>query len=101
MSKWLRRRLITGFFVTVPLAVSIFTLLWLFRQVDSLASGLSVRLFGRYVPGLGILITVLIVLIVGTLATNVFGRRLLSQTEALLLHVPLFRTIYAPVKQLT
>jgi uncharacterized membrane protein len=101
MTKWLRQRLVAGFFVTVPLAVSVFTLLWLFRQVDSLASGLSVRLLGFYQPGLGILITVLIVLAMGTLATNVFGRRLLRQAEGLLMHVPIFRTIYAPVKQLT
>ena len=101
MTKWLRRRLITGFFVTVPLAVSVVTLFWLFRYVDSLAGGLSVRLFGVDIPGLGILITLLIVLTVGTVATNVLGRRLLGQAEALLMHVPVFRTIYAPVKQLT
>jgi uncharacterized membrane protein len=45
--------------------------------------------------------TVLVVLAIGTLATNVFGRRLLRQTETLLLHIPIFKTIYAPVKQLT
>jgi uncharacterized membrane protein len=54
-----------------------------------------------YVPGLGIALTVLIVLLVGILATNMFGRRLLGQAEALLLHVPVFRTIYGPLKQLT
>ena len=40
------------------------------------------------------------VLIVGAVATNVVGKRLLQQTEGLLLRVPLFRSIYAPVKQL-
>jgi len=101
MAKWLRRRLVAGFFVTVPLAVSVLTLLWLFRHVDNLTSGFSERLLGVYVPGLGILATVLVVLLIGTLATNVFGGRLLRQAEALLMHVPIFRTIYAPVKQLT
>lgn len=101
MTKWLRQRLITGFFVTVPLAVSVLTLLWLFRVIDNLTSGFSIRLLGQYVPGLGILVTVLVVLAIGTLATNVFGGRLLRQAERLLLHVPIFRTIYAPVKQLT
>jgi uncharacterized membrane protein len=101
MTKWLRRRLITGFFVTVPLVVSVVALVWVFRAVDGLTSGLSVRLLGRYVPGLGIVATGLMVLLVGILATNVFGRRLLKQGEALLLHVPVFRTIYGPLKQLT
>ena len=40
------------------------------------------------------------VLLIGTLATNVFGRRILRRGERLLLQVPVFRTIYAPVKQL-
>src|SRR5262245_35088040 len=53
-----------------------------------------------HVPGLGLLATAAIVLLIGVVATNVFGRRLLQRGEQLLLHVPLFRTIYAPVKQL-
>jgi uncharacterized membrane protein len=40
------------------------------------------------------------VLIVGVVATNVFGRRLVQRGESYLLRVPVFRTIYAPVKQL-
>ena len=52
------------------------------------------------VPGLGILTTALVVLLVGALATNVIGKRLLQRTEGYLLRVPVFRTIYAPVKQL-
>jgi len=99
MGKWLRRRLITGFFVTVPLAVSVIVLVWMFRGVDSMTSGLSSRILGRYVPGLGILSTLLIVLAIGTISTNVFGKRLLRQAEELLLHLPIFRTIYAPLKQ--
>ena len=101
MSAWLRRRLIAGFFVTVPLAVSLVALVWVFRRIDGLTSGVSESLFGRYVPGLGILVTVATVLLVGTLATNVFGRRLLQQGERLLMHVPVFRTVYGPLKQLT
>ncbi len=51
-------------------------------------------------PGLGIVTTALAVLLVGAIATNVVGKRLLQRAEWLLLHVPLFRSIYAPVKQL-
>jgi uncharacterized membrane protein len=101
MAKWLRRRLITGFFVTVPLVASVVALVWAFRVIDGLTSGLTERVLGRYVPGVGIVLTGLMVLIVGILATNVLGRRLLKQGEALLLHVPVFRTIYGPLKQLT
>jgi uncharacterized membrane protein len=100
MWTWLRRRFVTGFFVTVPLVVSVVTIVWVFRFADGLTSGLGEQYLGRHIPGLGILATALIVLVVGMLATNVFGRRVLSRGEDLLLHVPLFRTVYAPVKQL-
>jgi uncharacterized membrane protein len=97
---WFRRSFVAGFFVTVPLVVSVVAIVWVFRFADSLTSGVGERLFGRPVPGLGIVATALLVLSIGALTTNVLGRRLLERSEQLLLHVPLFRTVYAPVKQL-
>lgn len=98
---WLRRTFVTGFFVMVPIVVSVVAIVWLFRWADGLTAGLATRLGAdRHIPGLGILVTAAIVLAVGALATNVLGRRLLQRGERVLLHVPLFRTIYAPVKQL-
>lgn len=98
--QWLRRRFITGFFVTVPLVVSVVAIIWVFRWLDGLNSGLGERLGIPHVPGVGILATALLILAIGTVATNVIGRRVLGRLEQLLLHIPLFRTIYAPVKQL-
>lgn len=98
--QWLRRSFITGFFVTVPLIVSVAALVWIFGVIDGVATPISTRLFGREVPGLGVLITLAVILLVGVVATNVFGKRALQQIEYGLLHVPVFKTIYAPVKQL-
>jgi uncharacterized membrane protein len=100
MWQWLRRSFVTGFFVTVPLAVSVVAIVWVFRFVDRLMSGLDEALIGRHIPGLGIITTALIILVVGAVATNVIGRQVVARTEAMLMHVPVFRTIYAPVKQL-
>ncbi|HSG00492.1 MAG TPA: DUF502 domain-containing protein [Vicinamibacterales bacterium] len=100
MFHWLRRSFIAGLVVTVPLAVSVIALVWLFRLVDGATRGLDERLFDRPIPGLGLLVTAGAILAIGTLATNVFGRRMLRRGERLLLQVPVFRTIYAPVKQL-
>jgi uncharacterized membrane protein len=97
---WLRRRFLTGFFVTVPLFISVAALVWIFGVVDGLTTPLYDRLLGRPVPGLGMLSTVVAIMLVGVIATNVIGRRLLQRAEEILLHVPVFRTIYAPVKQL-
>ena len=100
MWSWLRRTFVTGFFVTVPLAVSVIALVWVARLADNLTAGLPERLFGRPVPGLGILLTLLAVLGMGAIATNMIGRRLVARGESMLLHLPRFRTVYAPVKQL-
>src|SRR5574338_319280 len=98
--QWLRRSFIAGFFVTVPLFISVAAFLWLFGLVDGLVGPIYAKYLGRQVPGLGIATTALAVLLVGAIATNVVGKRLLQQAERLLLRVPLFRSIYAPVKQL-
>lgn len=100
MFQWLRRSFIAGFFVAVPIVVSVLAIIWMFRLVDGWTAPLSVRLLGREVPGLGIITTVVVLLATGALATNVFGRRILQTAESYLLRLPLFRTVYSPVKQL-
>ncbi|OFW02403.1 MAG: hypothetical protein A3I61_13100 [Acidobacteria bacterium RIFCSPLOWO2_02_FULL_68_18] len=98
--QWLRRSFIAGFFVTVPLVISVATLVWVFGVIDGSTAPLAARVLGREVPGLGLLITLLVILAVGAVATNVIGRRILTRGEGWLMRVPVFRTIYAPVKQL-
>jgi uncharacterized membrane protein len=100
MWAWFRRSFIAGFFVTVPLAVSIATIIWFFRFIDGLTSGIGEKLLGRPWPGFGIIVTAAIILAIGALTANVFGQRILNKSEQWLLHVPVFKTIYAPVRQL-
>jgi uncharacterized membrane protein len=97
---WLRRSFLTGMVVTVPLLITVVTLVWFFRFVDGFARPLSVYFLGREVPGLGVLITAAFILVTGAIATNVIGRRVLQRGEKWLLNVPLFKTVYAPVRQL-
>jgi uncharacterized membrane protein len=98
--QWLRTRFLAGFFVVVPLAISVYALIWIFGIIDGLLAPVFLRLTGRELPGLGLLFTLLLVLAVGSLATNVIGRRFLARAESWLLMIPVFRTIYAPVRQL-
>jgi uncharacterized membrane protein len=97
---WLRRNFIAGFFVTVPLFISVAALIWIFNIVDGLTTPLYDRLLGRRIPGLGTLSTAVAIVLVGTFARNVIGRRILQRAESWLQRVPVFRTIYSPVKQL-
>lgn len=108
MMPWLRSRLLAGFFVMVPLVVSVAALVWIFGIIVGFTAPLAQRVlgdeadgWGRFaVAGLGILVTLLVVLAVGSFATNVIGRRALAKAEGWLMLIPVFRTIYAPVKQL-
>ena len=100
VGQWLRRSFITGFFVTVPLVISVAAFVWIFTLIDGFVGPFYAAWLKRDVPGLGILTTALVVLLVGVVATNVIGKRLLQRAEGYLLRVPVFRTIYAPVKQL-
>jgi uncharacterized membrane protein len=109
---WLRRRLLTGFFVSVPLFISVFALVWIFGIIDGLTAPLAARVAATVlghdpegaerliVSAAGFLGTVALVLAVGVIATNVIGQRLLNRGERWLMKIPVFRTIYAPVKQL-
>jgi uncharacterized membrane protein len=98
--QWLRTRFLAGFFVLVPLAISVYALIWIFGIIDGLLAPVFLRLTGKELPGLGLLFTLLLVLAVGSAATNVIGRRFLARAESWLLMIPVFRTIYAPVRQL-
>ena len=97
---WLRRSFIAGFFVVVPLFISVAAIVWIFGLVDGWTSPLYERLLGRRITGLGPATTAVVIVLVGAIARNVIGRRVLQRGEKWLLSVPLFKTVYAPVKQL-
>jgi uncharacterized membrane protein len=84
----------------VPLFISVAAFIWIFNVVDGLTTPLYDRLIGHRIPGLGVVSTAVVIVLVGGFARNVIGRRLLQRGEGWLLRVPVFRTVYAPVKQL-
>ena len=99
--QWFRRSLIAGFFVSVPLIVSGVSLVCMFQWSEGRRGPYLVRWLGQEVPGLGLLATIAGMLIVGAVATNVLGRRLVERAEKYLMRVPIFKTVYAPVKKLS
>jgi uncharacterized membrane protein len=97
---WLKVRFITGFFVTVPAIATSWLLYVFWDAIDDFFSPGYQHIFGRRIPGLGFLTAVLLILFIGTIATNVVGRRIIARIERLLIHVPIFRSVYPSVKQL-
>ena len=79
---WLKVRFITGFFVTVPAIATAWLLYVFWDAIDSFFSPGYERIFGRRIPGLGFLTAILLILVMGTIATNVVGRRILARHRA-------------------
>ena len=96
----LRRSLITGFVVTVPLIISVVAFVWLFQLIDGVMGPLYMRWLGREIPGLGLLTLLFAVLLIGALANYGWSQRVLQRGETYLMRLPVFRAIYGPIKQL-
>ncbi len=97
---WFKVRFLTGFFVTVPAIATAWLLYIFWDKIDDFFSPGYEKIFGRRIPGLGFLTGVALILVVGIVARNVVGRRVLAWLERLMLRIPIFRSIYPSVKQL-
>ncbi|RJQ06687.1 MAG: DUF502 domain-containing protein [Bacillota bacterium] len=97
----IRNYLVTGLIVLLPVVVTWQVLRWLFNLVDGLLRGVVARVFGHPVPGVGLAVTILVVFLVGVLAANYVGRRLLDHGEAVMRRTPIVRSVYVTIKQIT
>lgn len=100
MKNWLKVRFITGFFVTVPAIATAWLLYVFWDAIDNFFSPGYERIFGRRIPGLGFLTAIALILVMGTIATNVVGRRILARVESGFFRVPIIRSIYPTIKEL-
>lgn len=103
--RFLRRYLVAGLLVWVPLGITLLVVRLLVNWLDGTLLLLPERyqpahLLGFNIPGLGVVLSVLIVFVTGVLAANLFGRSLVSLWERMLARIPLVRSIYSGAKQL-
>ena len=96
----LRRMFVTGLVVTVPIVATFLALRFLFRSLDGLLGPTVTRLAGREVPGLGLLLTLAIVLMAGASARSFLGRRLVGLGERLIDRVPVARSVYRASREI-
>lgn len=104
MMSSLRRYFFAGLLVWVPLGVTVLIVKFLVDLMDRSLVLLPMAyrpesLLGFHIPGLGVVLTVLVVLITGMVAANLFGRQVVRIGESLLARIPLVRSIYSAVKQ--
>jgi uncharacterized membrane protein len=102
----MKRYVIAGLLVWVPLGITIWVLHFLLTAFDQTLLLLpeNVRpeaLFGFHVPGLGVLLAAAILLLTGVIAANFFGQRLIAIWEGFLGRIPVVKSIYSSVKQVS
>ena len=100
----LRRYFVTGLATLFPAVVTLYLLLVVFRFADGLLGRFINRYwlatYGYEIPGLGLVMTVALILVVGVLSSHLFGQLLFRGVEAWFGNLPFIRRIYQPVKQL-
>ena len=96
----LRNYFFTGIIVLLPLIITVYVFLVIFNLLDGLLAELIEALLGFAVPGLGMVLTVIFVLLVGLVATNVIGKRFIALFDRLITRIPMVKVIYGAVKQI-
>jgi uncharacterized membrane protein len=102
----MKKYLITGLLIWIPLAITIWVLDLIVSTMDYSLLLLPPEyqpqvLLGHQIPGLGALLTVIVVFVTGVLASNILGQRLLLFWENVLRRIPVVKTIYSGVKQVS
>jgi len=102
----LRRWLLAGLLVLVPLIITVWVLNWVLSTLDQTLHILPEawqpdRLLGVHIPGFGVLLALVIVLVIGAVASNFLGRKLVAWWDAMLGRIPIVRSIYSSVKQVS
>ena len=98
--KHLKSNIFRGFLAVIPIGLSLLVIRYLFLAIDLRVAALIERFLGIQIPGLGLLLVLVVLYLVGLVASNWFGRRAFSLIAAVTSKIPLISSIYSFGKQL-
>ncbi len=102
----MKKYFITGLLIWIPLTITFMVLAWIVNTLDQILLLLPRHaqpqtLLGFNIPGIGVLMSLLIILVTGLVAANVLGQKLVQIWESLLARIPVVKSIYYSVKQVS
>ncbi len=98
--KKVQKLFIAGILTLIPLVVTFYLLYFLFTTLDNFLGNILKAVLGRELPGAGFLLSILLVLLAGFLATNILGKKILYLGEDVIQRIPLVKGIYSSTKQI-
>jgi len=96
----LKRYFLAGLLVVLPMGLTVVVIVYLFQFVDGLLEPIITHLLGYYWVGLGLIVTLLIILLAGLLTRNILGKTVHKLIDTVLARLPLISPIYSGAKQL-
>lgn len=97
----IRGYLVTGIATVVPLAATVYILFYLVQIVDGISQPIIFALLGRNIPGLGLLITFTVLVLVGVFVSYAVGRKAAELVDCSMRRIPLSRSIYSIIKNIS
>jgi uncharacterized membrane protein len=95
------RQFFTGILTIIPLAITVLVLRYVFETVDNVLNPAVVWIFGRQIPGLGFVATIILIYLAGVVASNIFGKRLIRWVESLIGKIPVIKQLYGGIRDIT
>jgi uncharacterized membrane protein len=98
--KKIRGQFMAGILVIVPVGATVLILVWLFNSIDHILQPVISAIFGHDIAGVGFGVTIILIYLVGVIARNIIGKRIIRYGESLLAKVPIFKQLYGGIRQI-
>jgi uncharacterized membrane protein len=98
--KKIRGQFMAGILVIVPVGATVLIIVWLFNSIDNILQPVISAIFGHNIPGVGFGVTIVLIYVIGAIARNIIGKRIIRYGESLLAKVPVFKQFYNSFRQI-
>jgi uncharacterized membrane protein len=99
-AKTIRAQFVAGLIVVVPVAASVLILIWVFDGIDDILQPIIRQIAGHDIRGVGFGVAIVLIFLVGVVARNFIGKRLVRFGNSMMMRVPVFRGLYNGIRQI-